>query len=305
MGTPSDIGMSQPARAGVGIVGLGTMGGSMARHLLDAGYPVYGRDVQRDCVDAFVAAGGVAASSPAEVAAKADIVIMSLPSVQAFDEVTSGTDGLIGASQAGQAVIETSTLPLETKERAHRMFARGGTALLDCPISGTGAQMRVKDVVIYMSGDPAATERVRPVLGAFSRAQFDMGEFGNGSKLKFVANLLVAIHNASAAEALLVAERAGLDLAAALHALTSGAGTSRMLEVRGPLMVDGDYAAPTMRVRTFQKDVDIIGSFARTLGCPTPLFTVAAELNQAALAQDHADEDTASVFAVLRRLAGS
>jgi L-threonate 2-dehydrogenase len=284
------------------------MGGAMARHLLGAGYRVVGRDVRRECVDAFLAAGGreaEVAASPAEVAARSDVIILSLPSAAAFEEVTAGADGLAGAARQEQVLIETSTLPLEVKERAGRLLERRGAALLDCPISGTGAQMRTKDIAIYASGDPAALERARPVLAAFSRAQFDLGEFGNGSRLKYVANLLVAIHNAAAAEALLVAQRSGLDLEATLRALTSGAGTSRMLEIRGPLMINGEYGDPTMRVRTFGKDTDIIGQFAAALGCPVPLFTIAAQLNTAALAQGHADEDTASVFAVLRGLAGS
>ena len=120
-----------------------------------------------------------------------------------------------------------------------------------------------------------------------------------------MANLLVAVHNAAAAEALLLAQRSGLDLEATLRALTPGAGTSRMLEVRGPLMISGEYGDATMKVRTFRKDTDIIGQFAGTLGCPTPLFSIAAQLNLAALAQGHGEEDTASVFAVLDRLAGS
>jgi len=219
--------------ADVGVIGLGTMGGTMARHLLGAGYRVCGRDIAPGCVDAFARAGGRPASSPAEVADAADVIILSLPSVAAFDEVTGGPDGLAGAARPGHVLIETSTLPLEVKQRAHRVLGQRGAALLDCPVSGTGAQMRTKDVVIYASGDPAAVERARPVLGAVSRAQFDVGEFGNGSRLKFVANLLVAVHNAAAAEALLLAQRSGLDLEATLRALTPGAGTSRMLEVRG------------------------------------------------------------------------
>lgn len=297
----------EPGTVGVivGVIGLGTMGGAMARHLLDAGYPVIGHDIDPGCVEAFTLAGGTAAASAAEVCAQAGIVILSLPSVSAFEQVTAGPQGLTGAGRAGQPVIETSTLPLEVKEAARRKLAERGTALLDCPVSGTGAQMRVKDVVIYASGDPAAVEQARPVLAAISREQFDLGAFGNGSRLKFVANLLVAVHNVAAAEALLLAERAGLDLQQTLTALTSGAGTSRMLEIRGPLMIDGDYRDATMRVRTFQKDLDIIGGFARDVGCPAPLLSVAAQLNLAALSQGHADSDTASVFAVLRQLSGT
>jgi L-threonate 2-dehydrogenase len=296
--------MDELAVEQVGIVGLGTMGGSMARHLLAAEYRVVGHDVARAAAAAFAASGGAPAASPAEVAARADAVILSLPSAAAFDEVTSGADGLLGGARPGLIVIETSTLPLDVKEGARRLLAERGVALLDCPISGTGAQIRTKDIAIYASGDPAALDRARPVLATFSRACFDLGEFGNGSKLKFVANLLVAIHNVAAAEALLAAERAGLDLQATLQALTAGAGTSRMLEIRGPLMLSGDYGDPTMRVLTFQKDLDIITGFLREACCPAPLFTAAAQLNLAALAQGHANEDTASVFAVLRSLAG-
>lgn len=294
----------QPRAGEVGVVGLGTMGGQIARHLLAAGYRVVGRDVEPDRADALASLGATRAVSAADAAARADTVILSLPTAAAFEEVIGGKNGVAEAARPGLAVIEASTLPLAVKDRARRLLAGSGATLLDCPISGTGAQMRTKDVVVYASGDSAALARVGPVLDAFSRDWVDMGAFGNGTKLKLVANLLVAIHNVAAAEALLAAERAGLDLRAALAALTAGAGTSRMLEVRGPLMLEGDYGAATMRVRTFAKDLDIIAAFARDLSCPTPLFATAAQVHLAALAQGRADDDTASVFAVLQQLAG-
>ncbi len=196
-----------------------------------------------------------------------------------------GTDGLAATARPGLAVVEAGTLPLAVKESARGLLARRGAAPLDCPISGTWAQLRAKDVVVYASGDAPALARVGPVLAAFSRDWLDLGSFGNGTRLKLVANLLVAIHNVAAAEALLVAERAGLDPRAALAALTVGAGTSRMLEVRGPLMLGGGYGEATMRVQTFAEDSDIISGFARDLGCPTPLFAAAAQVHLAALAQ--------------------
>ena len=295
---------AQPPAGEVGVVGLGTMGGQIARHLLAAGYRVIGRDVVPDRAEALASMGATCADSAAEVAERADTVIVSLPTAAAFEEVIGGKDGVAQVARPGLAIVETSTLPLAVKDRARRLLEDSGATLLDCPISGTGGQLRTKDVVVYASGDTAALARVGPVLAAFSRDWVDLGAFGNGTKLKLVANLLVAIHNAAAAEALLVAERAGLDPRAALAALTAGAGTSRMLEVRGPLMLEGAYGAATMRVRTFAKDLDIIAEFARGLSCPTPLFAAAAQVHLAALAQGHADDDTASVFAVLRLLAG-
>ena len=294
----------EPGAGEVGVVGLGTMGGQIAGHLIAAGYRVVGRDIEPARAGALAALGGTCAASAAEVAGRADTVLLSLPSVQAFQDVVRGAGGLAAAARPGLTVIEASTLPLAVKEDARRVLEGRGAALLDCPISGTGGQLRTKDVVVYASGDAAALERVAPVLAAFSRDRISLGAFGNGTKLKLVANLLVAIHNVAAAEALLVAERAGLDPRTALAALTAGAGTSRMLEVRGPLMLDGAYDAASMQVRTFQKDLDIISGFARDLACPTPLFGAAAQVHLAALAQGHGDDDTASVFAVLRLLAG-
>ena len=281
------------------------MGGQIAGHLLAAGYRVTGRDVVPDRARAFAALGGSAAfvaGSAAEVARRAGPVIVSLPSVRSFTEVAAE---LAEAARPGLVVIEASTLPLEVKEDARRLLETRGSVLLDCPISGTGAQLRTRDVVSYASGDPQAVAQVTPVLAAFSRSVIDLGEFGNGTRLKLVANLLVAIHNVAAAEALLLAERAGLDPRAALTALTAGAGTSRMLEVRGPLMTGETYGEATMAVRTFAKDLDIIAGFARDLECPAPVFGAAAQVHLAALAQGHGDDDTASVFAVLRRLAGA
>jgi 3-hydroxyisobutyrate dehydrogenase-like beta-hydroxyacid dehydrogenase len=280
------------------------MGGQMARHLVAAGYRVIGRDVVPDRADELAAIGVARAGSAAEVAARADTVIVSLPTVAAFDEVIGGKDGVAEAARPGLAILETSTLPLAVKDRARQLVEDGGATLLDCPISGTGGQLRTRDVVVYASGDAAALARVNPVFAAFARNWVNLGTFGNGTRLKLVANLLVAIHNVAAAEALLVASRSGLDPRTALAALTAGAGTSRMLEVRGPLMLEGDYGAATMRVRTFAKDLDIIAGFARDLSCPTPLFAAAAQVHLAALAQGHGDDDTASVFAVMRLLAG-
>jgi 3-hydroxyisobutyrate dehydrogenase-like beta-hydroxyacid dehydrogenase len=176
--------------------------------------------------------------------------------------------------------------------------------LLDCPLSGTGGQALTGDVVAYLSGPAEAKARALPVLRAMTRGVHDVGEFGNGSAVKFIANLLVAVHNVAAAEALVLAERAGLDLATVLTAVADGAGTSAMFEVRGPAMAARDYSGPGVTTTVFDKDLQIIAGFARETGTPAPLFTLASALYAAALAQGHAGDDTACVHAVLRGLAG-
>jgi len=200
-------------------------------------------------------------------------------------------------------VIETSTLPIEDKSRAFETLKRKGITLLDCPLSGTGAQARNKDLTVYGSGDRSAFDKAGPVFEGFSRAHYYLGEFGNGSKMKYVANLLVAIHNVAAAEAFVLGMKAGLDPATIYKVAGDGAGASRMFQVRGPQMVAGRYDEATMKVEVWQKDMKIIGEYATQLGVPTPLFNASASIYTAAMAQGFGKQDTAAVCAVLEAMA--
>jgi 3-hydroxyisobutyrate dehydrogenase-like beta-hydroxyacid dehydrogenase len=274
----------------------------MAGHLLAAGFGVRGYDVRPEAVSALARAGGAPAASPAGAAAEAQVVITSLPSVAALAEVVSGEHGLAGAAPGGMILIETSTLPVTAKAEAARALEGAGTVMLDCPLSGTASQMRARDIAVYASGDPAAIARSRDVLAAFSRVQHEVGPFGNGMRMKLIANHLVAVHHTAAAEALLLARRSGLDPALALRALSDGAGNSRMLEIRGPMMIEGDFSQANIALEVFQKDIDLISDLARAARCPLPLFSAAAQLHLAAMAQGRLDEDPACVYAVLEQL---
>jgi 3-hydroxyisobutyrate dehydrogenase-like beta-hydroxyacid dehydrogenase len=178
--------------------------------------------------------------------------------------------------------------------------------MLDCPLSGTGAQARTKDLVVYASGDAQAINAMMAVFAGFSRQAHDLGAFGNGMKMKFVANLLVAIHNVASAEAMVLGMKAGLDPAQIFKLIQAGAGNSRVFELRAPMMVQDNYAGEnlTMRISTWQKDMKVIGEYAASVGCPTPLFSATEPIYRAALSTGHADEDTASVCAVLEAMAG-
>ncbi len=292
--------MTKPAGA-VGFIGLGTMGSALSAHLLAAGFEVAGYDIDPARVAAHRERGGAAAADPADAAARADVAVTSLPSADALHDVAAG---LAAHPRPGLVVAETSTLPVVVKRQARDALAGHGIVLLDCPLSETGGQALARDVVAYLSGPADAKARARPVLRAMTRGVHDVGEFGNGSAVKFIANLLVAIHNVAAAEALVLAERAGLDLAAVLAAVADGAGTSGMFEVRGPAMAAADYSGPGMTTAMFDKDLQIIAGFARETRTPTPLFTLASSFYAAALAQGHAGDDTACVHAVLRAMAG-
>jgi 3-hydroxyisobutyrate dehydrogenase-like beta-hydroxyacid dehydrogenase len=284
------------------MIGLGIMGSAMAANLIDAGYPVTGYDVVPARRRAHERAGGEVARNVA-AAGNAGVAICSLPSADALLAVAAELAAQPAKRGGKRIVIETSTLPIAVKEQARRQLAAVGTMLLDCPLSGTGAQARVKDLVVYTSGPRGACTAVGPVMEGFSRAHHYVGPFGAGSKMKFVANLLVAIHNVAAAEAMVLAMKAGLDPALTYKVIADGAGSSRMLQVRGPMMVRGDYSPAMIRLAVWKKDMSVIGDFAREMGCPTPLFAATGPLYTAALAMGHGDEDTAAVCAVLESLA--
>ena len=282
----------------IGIIGLGIMGSAMARNLAKAGFEVHGFDVSSAALRTLRRAGGKAAASARDVLERAPVCMTSLPSAAALHSVCSEVEG------KGAVIAETSTLPIEDKEAARKALAKKGITLLDCPLSGTGAQARTKDLVVLGSGDRKAFNRLKPFLPGFSRSHYYLGEFGNGSRMKFVANLLVAIHNVSAAEAFTLGMRAGLDPATLFKVIADGAGSSRMFQVRGPQMVAGRYDDATMKVEVWQKDMKVIGEFAAKLGVATPLFSASGPIYNAAMAQGFAKEDTASVCAVLERMSG-
>lgn len=301
--TPIGTGESSGAMAldgvVVGLAGLGAMGTPMSRHLLVAGADVLGYDVDSAAVGRHVERGGRAVTTVAQLTA-ADVVITSLPSVEALRAVLGELAPATGGRETRLPVVETSTLSVEEKFEARVLAASGNVHLVDCPLSGTSAQAESRDLVAFCSGlDDSVRWPVLAALGAIGRATYDVGEFGNGTRMKLVANLLVAIHNVAAAEALLLAERSGLDLDLVIHAVGDGAGSSRMLQVRGPLMARRAYEPATARVAIFEKDLRAIREQAEQFDSPTPLLDVVESVYALAAEQGRREQDAASVFSVL------
>ena len=291
--------------AAVGQIGLGIMGGSFAKHLLGASFEVMGFDPQASRAAELARLGGSPQRSIAAVARRCPIMITSLPSVRAAEGVFLGPGGIAEAGLRGTIVIEASTLPLEVKNDVAKRCAASGITVLDCPISGTGAQAASGDVAVYASGQKKGYTAIRPVLDAMARSVHYCGVFGNGSKLKFIANLLVTIHNVSTAEAIVMGRRSGLDLDLLYRVIADGAGSSRMFQVRAPLMIRREYRQPTIKVEVYQKDLDIIEAYAGALRCPTPLFNASKAFYTAARAHGMGDSDTAAVCAVLEYMAAT
>ena len=281
-----------------GMIGMGIMGSAMAANLVKAGFTVYGTDPVAAARSRHRRNGGIVCASATQVAQHVKLVVLSLPSVVALDQVCSE---LIAAQPKGMIAAEVSTLPVDAKERARDRLAKHGITLLDCPLSGTGAQAVTRDLAVYASGDAKSIKAFAPVFDGFARVRYDVGAFGNGMRMKLVANLLVAIHNVSTAEAILMGERSGLDAATIVKVIADGAGGSRMFQVRGPAMVNRSWGEATMKVSTWQKDMRLIGDELTATGTAAPLFAATLPIYNAAMALGHGGDDTAAVYAVLER----
>jgi 3-hydroxyisobutyrate dehydrogenase-like beta-hydroxyacid dehydrogenase len=171
--------------------------------------------------------------------------------------------------------------------------------LLDCPLSGTGQQAKTGDLAVFTSGPKDAVAKCIPAIEAFSRENKYCGEFGNGSRMKFVANHLVTIHNTAAAEAMVLGMKSGLDPHLIYDVIGSSAATSRMFQIRGRMMADNNYDQVGMSNRLYQKDLDIISAFASEVNCPVNVFAASVQPYRATLEHGLAEKDTASVCAVL------
>jgi L-threonate 2-dehydrogenase len=282
----------------VGIVGLGIMGGAIARNLVDRGWRVIGYDIDAARRDELAQANVMIAGNAGQVARDAPIILTSLPSATALDQVARE---IADSGESRRIVVELSTLSIADKLRFEATLTKAGHIALDCPLSGTGAQAKNRDLVVYASGNDEAIAQCAGLFSDFAKQSADLGRFGNGSRMKFIANHLVAINNVATAEAMILAQCAGLDPRMVVDMVGPGAGGSRMFQMRAPMMVEGVYQPATMKVSIWKKDMAIIAAFADDVGCQTPLFTLTQPIYSEAMAMGLGDQDTASVFEVLKK----
>ena len=284
----------------VGIVGLGIMGGAFAKNLVAAGWRVVGYDISAARRREAARAGVEIARDAAAVAAAVPTVLTSLPKPQALMDTVRK---IAAAKLPRKLLVEMSTFAISDKEKAARVLAKAGHQMLDTPVSGTGSQAKARDLVFYASGDPRLIKRLRPLFHAFGREVYDVGQFGNGSRMKYVANLLVAINNVASAEAMVLGMKAGLPPQLIFDLITPGAGNSRVFELRAPMMVKGNYKDATMKIDVWDKDMQVIGDYARKIRVPTPMFNATKPVYLKAMQSGLGAQDTAAVCAVLEKMA--
>jgi len=284
----------------IGIFGLGIMGGAIAKNLVDAGYQVFGYDPDAVQCKQAQNVGVKLSGSAKEIAENTNIMFSSLPNADALDETVSELVELSESECSAGILIELSTLDLVAKERSQARLVAAGIDLLDCPISGTGQQAKSGDIVLFASGDQTVFTDCSRIFKSFAKNSYYLGEFGNGTKMKLIANLLVAIHNVASAEAVILAKRSGLNMEQFYKVISSSPCSSKIFELRAPLMIDNTFEPATMKLDVWQKDMKLIREFANNAQSPIPLFATTEPLYQAAIDANLGQQDTAAVCSILQ-----
>ena len=283
----------------IGSIGLGAMGGSYAKFLIEDNYTVYGVDPDTQNAEIFTSLGGLLLNNISELVDKSNVIILSLPTVPIFKEVINEIE-VNGKSNESKILIDMNTISLVDKIETKNKLEKLNINMVDAPVSGTGAQAKVKDIVVMSSGDKIIIDECEDIFRSFSKQNIYVGDFGNGIKFKILANLLVTVHNTVTAEALLLGQKAGLEEKMIYEVLNAGAATSVMLDKRMPLMINKNYEPATASMRIFLKDIDVITDYLKSNNLSSPTFEAAANLYNQSKENIPITHDTAAIYEQLK-----
>ncbi len=289
--------------ARVGYIGLGLMGSGMARNLMRAGHELVVHNRSRAIVDEFAAEGATPATSPREVAAQVDFVFTNLPDSPDVEHVILGPDGVIEGAHESLIVIDNNTIKPETARYIAARLAEVGVLALDAPVSGGDIGARAGTLSIMVGGPQEAFDRALPLFEAMGKTITRVGDSGAGQIAKVANQIVVAGTMVAMCEALVMAQKAGVDPAAVVQAISRGAAQCWALDTKPPKLFQRDLA-PGFKAHMQAKDLKIVIDTGRTYGVPLPLTGITHQLYEAMVAMGNGDLDNSAVITVLEALAG-
>jgi 3-hydroxyisobutyrate dehydrogenase len=287
----------------VGFIGLGKMGRPMALNLLRKGFSLIVHNRSRGVVEELAAAGARPAGSPRQVAESAEVVLTCLPGPPTVEEVYLGQEGLVSGCRAGQILADCSTVGPDTSRRLFAAAAERGAAFLDAPISGGVPRAEAGTLTMMVGGEADVLQRARPVLEALSNRVVHAGPSGAGSVVKLTNQLLVGIHAAAAAEALVFGVKAGADPRALFEIIGSSFGASAMFERTVPIVLERRFGSAT-DVGHLSKDLQLITRLGKQVSTRLLLGALAEQIYDEAMALGLGNNDIASLVQPLERIAG-
>jgi 2-hydroxy-3-oxopropionate reductase len=284
--------------ANVGVIGLGAMGAPIARNLLKCGHAVTVFARRAQAVTALVSVGAAAAESPAEVASKSDVTITMVLDTHAVEQVALGSRGVIEGAKPGSVLVDHSTIDPEGARRIASALESRGIHMVDAPVSGGAAVAEAGMLSVMAGGDERVVDRVRPILECYAQTIVHIGPSGAGQVAKACNQICTIVNTLGAAEAMLMAERAGVDPAKVKDVLMTGFAASRMLDMQAPKMIARNFEGK-VESRLHYKDIHIVLAMARALGIELPASSAAAQVLTELQNRGGAKSDTAAVFSVL------
>ena len=287
----------------IGLVGLGFMGQAMCIGLKKAGFELFGYDILPEQIELAEKKGVTGLSSPKEVARQSNIIISALPTSEIVEEVHCGSDGTCEGANDGQVLVDTSTISPEAARSVAERLAARGLPFIDASISGTSGMVAQGDCLVMAGGDKDALDRCLPPLNAIAKQVFHVGPSGTGAQIKLVHNHIIATTVASIAEAFAMGMKAGLEPEKMMEVFLPSAVGSKMMEVRGPMMVSDQYD-PHMKAALFLKDLRLILESGQNLGAALPMASIAQQMMTASVSMGDGLEDVAVVLRVYEKLAG-
>jgi 2-hydroxy-3-oxopropionate reductase len=282
----------------IGFIGLGTMGAPMARHLLNRGRTVTVWARRREQMQPLLDAGAAAGESAAHVASTSDIIMTMVTDTRAVEDVVLGDSGIARGARPGSLVIDHSTIDPRGVKRIASALEALRIDMLDAPVSGGGAAAEAGTLAIMVGGSKAAFDRAQPVLSCYAKSIVYIGPSGAGQVAKACNQICTIVNQLGAAEAMLLAERSGVDPRAVKEVLMNGFGASRMLDLQAPKMIARDFAGK-IESRLHHKDIGIVLALARELGIDLPASAAAATVLAKLQQRGGARQDSAAVFSVL------
>jgi putative dehydrogenase len=286
--------MGQSSPGTVGVIGLGRMGLPVAERMQTLGHRVIGFRRTWPDADSHLER----AASPRAILEETKVIFTCVPDDTALLEVIRGDNGLVAGDCTGCVVVDLSMTSLQSKLEARELLAAAGAEMLDAPISGSPVVVANGKASLFVSGPEDAYRQVSPFLGFAASAPL-VGPFGTGSKLKFIANLLIGIHIAAAAEAIALAERAGLDSELVIATISNSVAASEMFRQRARRMVDRDFDAPMNDINSFLKDVELIQDFASQSAATSALFDLSSGLFRSAAESGLGEKEVAAIVTLL------
>ncbi len=287
----------------VGFIGLGMMGNPMSKNLLKAGFSltVWNRTAAK--MKELTGLGATGASSPKEVAEKSDVVITMLTSGSDVKEVVLGKGGVLEGAKTGLTLIDMSTVSPKDSQEVAAAMEKKGCAMLDAPVSGSVGVAAKAALTIQVGGKKEVFDRALPVLQAMGKNIFHIGGSGMGSHMKLVTNTIMGCNAAALCEALAMGTKAGIPAETLIEVLKFGGGQSRVLELRGPMIIEGDFS-PNFMLKLLDKDMGLALESAESLGVPMPIASMIRGFYTEAIEDGKGDNDFNAIATVFERRAG-